>query len=336
MIEQLLVGNRVNRFNEFTANPDFEEVSAGAELLRQQPSDVVIAVGGGSVIDVAKSVSLLSQNEPDLAAIVSGSAPIEHPGIPAIAIPTTAGSGSEATRFATVYIDKSKHSLEHESMLPVVTVVDPVFTMSLSPYLTAVTGIDALSQAVESFWSVHSTSHSRGMAARAIELAMTSLKNAVQRPDHTSRLDMITAANLAGKAINLTKTTACHALSYYFTSRFGLPHGHAVGLTLPGMLEYNSEVTGDDVTDPRGVSFVRNVTLELASMLGADDISGGVSNIERLLTDVGLRDPIPGFDVDDSHIQKMVHDALNSNRMANNPRSFTVDSLTSLLNSAVR
>ena len=335
-IDRLLDGKHVTRFNEFTANPDVLEVSAGAELLRRHPADVVLAIGGGSVLDMGKCVSLLSQHSQAPAAIVSGKAPIENPAIPVVAIPTTAGSGSEATRFATVYIDKTKHSLEHDSIRPVVTVVDPAFTLSLSPYQTAVTGIDALSQAIESYWSIRSSEQSRGLAARAIELAMTSLEKAVSRPDRVSRLNMIIAANLAGKAINITKTTACHALSYYLTSRFLVPHGHAVALTLSRMLEYNSGVTADDVVDERGVSFVRDNTLSLAKLLGAGDIPGGVNTIETLMTNLGLRNPIPGLDIDDNHIRKMVHDAMNSNRMSNNPRSFTAESLASLLNSAVR
>jgi alcohol dehydrogenase class IV len=275
----------------------------------------------------------LGRNNAAAAGLITGSHPVENQATPVIAVPTTAGTGSEATRFATVYIDKTKHSLEHASILPVVTVVDPAFTMSLPPYQTAVTGMDALSQAVESFWSIRSTSESQELAARAIELVMTSLRTAVNHPDHDSRLNMIVAANLAGRAIDITKTTACHALSYFLTSHFGVPHGHAVCVTLSKMLRYNSQVTATDINGDRPVSFVQDTVHRLATLLHGEDVAGAAANIDSLMADIGLGDPIPGLKIDDNHIQKMVHDALNSNRMDNNPRKFTAESLTSLLNS---
>jgi alcohol dehydrogenase class IV len=276
---------------------------------------------------------LLSQQTGPAAEFVTGNLQIEHSAKPIIAVPTTAGTGSEATKFATVYVDEVKHSLEHNSLLPRFAVIDPAFTMSLPPYQTAVTGIDALSQAIESYWSVRSTDESRDMAARAIDLAAASLRTAVTEPDVESRLNMMKAANLAGKAINISRTTACHALSYYLTSRFGIPHGHAVGMTLARMLIYNSAVTADDVNDERGMEHVRDSVRRLAALLGGRDALEAATRIDGLMDEIGLGDPVPALQIDERHIRNMVQDAMASDRMSNNPRNFTNESLTSLLNS---
>jgi alcohol dehydrogenase class IV len=191
-----------------------------------------------------------------------------------------------------------------------------------------VTGIDALAQAVESYWSVRSTSESQEYASQAIELIMSNLKRAVEDPNSESRLNMMIAANLAGKAINISKTTACHALSYYLTIHFQVPHGHAVGLTLARMLGYNYDVTEDDINDDRAAPFVRRTVLQLASLLRGKDVSEAARNIDALMEDIGLAGLTSELDVDDEHIRKMVHEALDSNRMAK--------SLTLLLTSIFR
>jgi len=335
MVDRMLEGNRSLRFSGVASNPVLNDVVVGTSLLRRQPADVVLAVGGGSVIDAAKCVSLLSQHDVSASGIVTGQLPIVNRATPIIAIPTTAGTGSEATQFASIYIGKAKFSLEHESILPAVAVVDPVFTMSLPPYQTAVTGIDALSQAIESFWSTGSTPESQEFAAKAIDLVMNNLRTAVNEPNEESRLSMIIAANLAGKAINISKTTACHALSYYLTSHFGLAHGHAVGLTLARMMLYNGDVSDEDVNDTRGAAFVREMILKLAKLLGNNEISEAAMSIEHLMCDIGLGGPVSDLNIEDYHIQEMVHEALNSNRMANNPRRFTAESLESLLSSVL-
>jgi alcohol dehydrogenase class IV len=166
--------------------------------------------------------------------------------------------------------------------------VDPALTFSLSPRLTAITGLDAFAQAVESYWSVHSTAASRAYARRAIQLVLGSLSGAVHAPTPATRRAMSKAAHLAGRAINLTKTTAAHALSYPLTSYFGIPHGHAVALTLGQLLLYNSGVAADDVNDARGAAFVRRTIDELVALRGARTPEDACRRVEALTQDVGL------------------------------------------------
>ena len=168
-----------------------------------------------------------------------------------IAIPTTAGTGSEATHFAVVYVDGEKYSLAHPYLVPAYAVIDPLLTYSLPAGVTAASGLDAFCQAIESIWAVGATDVSHTFATEAARLAVQHLRAAVQNPTDTARAGMCRAAHLSGKAINISKTTAPHALSYVLTAEYGLAHGVAVALTLAPMLQYNAQVTAIDCADPR-------------------------------------------------------------------------------------
>ncbi|MCK5473164.1 MAG: phosphonoacetaldehyde reductase, partial [Planctomycetes bacterium] len=213
-LDKIFAGCQVQRFYDFSSNPKIEDVNKGLEAFKKIRPDVVIGVGGGSVIDMAKLINFFASNELEPSEYLKNPESKINISRPLIAIPTTAGSGSEATAFAVLYIDKEKFSIDNEFVLPDVAIVDPDLTTSLPEYITAVTGMDALCQAIESYWCINSTDESKEFAKKAIELVMKNLKTAVNNPDRNSRLAMAKAANLAGKAINITKTTAPHAISY--------------------------------------------------------------------------------------------------------------------------
>jgi len=222
-IERALGSTAYVRFSEFEQNPKYEDVVLGTELFRESQCDIFIAIGGGSVIDMAKLINTFAANDQtDGLEIVTNSKRIVNRGKALIAIPTTAGTGSEATHFAVVYHNKNKYSVAHEYLLPEVAVLNYKFTMSQSEYLTACAGMDALSQAIESYWSVGSTKVSENYAEQAIGLLLSNLEKSVNTPDTKSRKSTMKAAYLAGKAINITKTTAAHAVSYAFTTYYGI------------------------------------------------------------------------------------------------------------------
>ena len=175
-------GRRVYRHAGFSANPRLEDVERGIAAFRSEPFEVVVAVGGGSVLDMAKLINALARLERG-AARGGGCRPADRRSRPALAaLPTTAGSGSEATPFAVLYVGHVKHSIAGDGMLPDVAIVDPALTLSMSPSLTAVTGMDAFSQAVESYWCIHSTERSKACARRAIALVLEHLSGAVNAP----------------------------------------------------------------------------------------------------------------------------------------------------------
>jgi alcohol dehydrogenase class IV len=314
-----------------TPNPDIEEIKKGIASFKEFEPDMVIAVGGGSVIDTAKAINALSAQQDDPILYIKGEKILGHRGKPLVAIPTTAGTGSEVTKFATIYINKKKYSLESEKIVPDVAIVDPALTYSLTPYLTASNGLDALCQGIEAYWSVNSTEKSSEYAAKAIELAFTNIANAVKRPSEVVRVAMAKASHLSGKAINISKTTACHAVSYPLTAHFGVPHGHAVALTMPAVLLFNSMVTEDDCNDKRGVDFVRERMAKIFSNIGAVDGNEAKRKFEWLIKDILDDTRLRDFGIGKADIEFILRESFTPSRMNNNPRSVSKEGLRQIL-----
>lgn len=320
-------------FWDFEINPKYNDITKGIKIFKEKNCDFVIAVGGGSVMDVAKAINILTSNHGNPADYVTKKEKIENKGKPFVAIPTTSGSGSEATCFAVVYIEKTKYSLANEFMLPDYAIVDPQFTMSLPPYTTASTGMDAFSQAIESYWCINSTAESKKYAKEAIKLIIGNLSKAVNNPNKESREAMAKASYLSGKAVNITKSTACHAISYPITSYFNIPHGHAVGLTLAEMLIYNSEVEESDVLDKRGTEYVKDVIYEIVKLLGAKNVEGASKKIIDLMKEIGLNIRLVELGIKkDEDIDLIIKNGFNPDRVKNNPRELTEEALRKILN----
>ncbi len=330
-IRQVLKGRAQVRFQEFRANPNLADVEAGLRLFRQSKADLILAVGGGSVLDMAKLIGILSTQDSSPNDIVQGQKKITKIGVPVIAVPTTAGTGSEVTHFAVVFLSETKYSVAHPSMQPVCALIDPELTYSLPPGITAVTGLDAFCQAVESMWSIQATMQSRAYARKAIELALANLPAAVHQPSPKVRRNMCLASLLAGKAINLTKTTAPHALSYAMTACFGVPHGHAAALTLGPILIHNSLVTAEDVTPPYTVGQVRGIISELNRLLGCHDAPSAGQRITDLIESLGLHSRLSEVGIRTPADRSKIVEGVNLERLANNPRALTAAALSRIL-----
>ncbi|MBK8551379.1 MAG: phosphonoacetaldehyde reductase [Ignavibacteria bacterium] len=331
ILNELLKNYSVTYFNEFTESPKIEEVIKGMDSLIETECDIVIAVGGGSVIDIAKSVNILSSQEERPESIITGRSKIINKGKPLIAIPTTSGSGSEATHFAVVYIGKQKYSLAHEFILPDYAITDPQLTFNLPPDITAASGIDAFAQAIESYWNVNANEESKKYSAEAVTLILDNLIRTVNTPDEESRISMSKAAHLAGKAINITKTTASHALSYSMTTNFGTVHGQAVGITLGEFLEYNYNVSGKDLNGRKSLSEVKNNMDELLKLLGCKNVTEGKTIIKELMLKTGLKTKLPELNIKTEDDLKLIINEVNLERLQNNPRKVTVEGLEEIL-----
>lgn len=223
-------------FSEFTPNPSITDLQKGIAKAREFVPDFIIAVGGGSVIDMAKLIRFFLSFSGDPS---KGEYTRISFDIPLLAIPTTAGTGSETTRFAVLYIDGSKHSVDHPAVKPDYVALIPELTYANPPYLTACTGFDAFAQAIEAYWSCRATSESDSYAIRALELLHDTLPLVVEKSSVGLRGKMALGAYWAGKAIDIARTTAAHAISYPFTIHYGIPHGHAVALTFPEVAALN-------------------------------------------------------------------------------------------------
>ncbi len=322
---------KISRFTQFALNPKIQDIERGVEQFRSFSPDWVVALGGGTAIDLGKLIGALAPQSHSPRDLVTGRAMLESPGRPLVAIPTTAGTGSEATHFAVAYVEGQKYSLAHRWLLPNFSIVDPLLTHSLPPALTAATGLDAFCQAIESIWAVSATDESLGYATEAARLAIANLSAAVNRPSPASRRAMCQASHLSGKAINISKTTASHALSYALTSRHNIPHGPAVALTLSPLLAYNAKVSDADCADPRGAAHVGDRIATIIELLGANSVSQACARIEGIVSSVGCPTSLSAVGVSDAaKLAEWIGEA-NAERMANNPRQTSKEALIELL-----
>jgi len=230
-------------YDKVEPNPTYQNVDEGVELVSDTRSQMVIALGGGSVIDTAKLVASVAVNEGDACDYAFRGKKIERKGLPVIAIPTTAGTGSEVTPFAVIS-DKEKKlkaPVRNRYLFPKVAVVDPQLTASMPKELTANTGADALAHALEALWSKKAGPITDYLALRAVKIIFENLKKACEEPENMDvREEMSLASLLGGMAISNAWTGPAHAISYPFTTHFGVAHGNACSLTLPEVMEFNA------------------------------------------------------------------------------------------------
>lgn len=220
-------------FDKFKPNPLYEDVVSGINLFKAKKCDSIISLGGGSAIDTAKAIKLFIPLDETKNYLEQ-----EHKylNLKHISIPTTAGTGSESTRYAVIYYNLVKQSLTDDMILPDVAILDDSFIHTLPAKQRIATVLDALCHSIESIWSVNATSVSQEYASKAIKMILPNIEAFASLDVSTDRT-MLEAANLAGKAINISQTTAAHALSYKLTSLYGVPHGIAVASLLPQVWE---------------------------------------------------------------------------------------------------
>jgi alcohol dehydrogenase class IV len=322
-------GVKTTVFDNFSVNPKLDEAIEGIAAIHRMDPDLIIAVGGGSVIDMGKLVALLSaQPTEDYISVIIKSQ-LTRRGVPFVAVPTTSGTGSEATRYAVVYIDGIKHSLTHPFVLPDYSIIDPSLTYTLSSHQTAVSGMDALCQAVESYWSVHAGRKSRELSGKAIAIILKNMKAAVAGTSTRARDEMARGSNLAGKAINITETTAPHGISYTLTSRYGIPHGHAVALILGRFFRIN-DLHVDTLFDARKRLELKRTLAEIYTLFGCSD---GVACSERwfqLMKEVGLETEPAKLGVATAEDCRIIAESVNEHRLKNHPIPVTRSILASL------
>ncbi len=318
------------RFSDFEVNPRLEDALRGIALTRRHRPDLVIAVGGGSVIDMGKVITVLSAQPGDDHQTTVKNSSITRKGAPLVAVPTTSGSGSEATHFAAIYLHGKKCSLAHQCMLPDYTVIDPELTYRTGPYQTAVSGMDALCQAVESFWSVDSTEQSRAFSREALSTILPALEDAVLVNSQKAKRKMAHAAHYAGKAINIAKTTAPHALSYPLTSRYSIPHGHAAALML-GRFFLINEAKAAALIDRRGAAFFSQILGTLYRMLGCSDALSCTESWYQRMRTIGLETDIKRLGIADQRDYDEILDSVNQERLSNHPLHLTRSLLEQVL-----
>jgi alcohol dehydrogenase len=293
-----LVASHVGRertiiHDEVEPNPDVKQVDACRAGLAGAGIAQIVAIGGGSVLDFAKLVAASLGAGAGIGALVGTQVAAETTrALRLVALPTTAGTGSEVTPFATVWdhAAKRKLSVGGSGMYPSVALVDPELMLGLPEATTVATGLDAVSQALESVWNRHATPVSRALAAQAVAQGVRALPRLVDAPDDLgARTAMAEAALLAGLCISQTRTALCHSISYPITAHFGVPHGLAVAMTLVPVAQFNVDYAPEafeGVAAALGCE-VREMPTRLADFLRrvrlTDFVRPHVARIEQLL-----------------------------------------------------
>jgi alcohol dehydrogenase class IV len=324
-LEAILKNFNYTRFFDFEENPKIEDVEKGVDVFNENNCDFIIAVGGGSAIDIAKLVNFFNKKNKPYTNFFEASLSKEDK-FPFVALPTTAGAGSEATHFAVVYANKLKYSIADNNLLPDMVLIDHSFLRSQPKYQMIVSGLDAFCQGVESFWCVNSTEKSLAYSTKAISFSWNNLAKAFKGEDVFN--DLAKAAYFAGKAINITKTTGPHALSYGFTSNYGISHGHAVALFLPFFINFHKNIDKDSNNDSRGHVFVLSQMKKIANMLSID-FENFELEIIKFFKELQIDINFKKLDIDEDGFM-LALEGINQDRLKNNPRILTVKNLKSI------
>lgn len=299
-------------FKGYHANPDFVDAVMGADVYRANGCDGLISLGGGSAMDTAKSIKALLL-APNSEAALSSNLPVDAV-LPHIAIPGTAGTGAEATQFAVMYVDGQKVSLSNPALLPEGVVLDADLLDSLPEYHKKSCALDALCQGIESYWAKAATDESQVQAYLAIIGVLDNLRAYLGGDAHAAEA-MLDAAYRSGRAIQISRTTAAHAMSYQITKRLGLAHGHACMLTLPVLWEKMI-----DYTDCLPALMDLSQKMRLGSEYMGSRLLAGI------LIDLGLE---PETMPDEATLDALA-DSVNPERLSNHPMALTRDELKAI------
>ncbi len=289
-------------------NPTLQNVDDVVASLRAVSADALIAMGGGSVLDAGKIAAALCCETFAAADCHAGRAGLSGKRLPVVAIPTTAGTGSEVTMVSVLSDEQSgvKAPVGHPALFPSLALVDPELTYSLPPAVTASTGMDALSHALEAYWSVHHQPICDALAVRAAALCFANLLPAFENGgDLAARAGMSEASLLAGLAFALPKTAGVHACSYPLTASFGLPHGVACALTLDAFVRINKDAEAGRVQ-------------ALARELGFADADALAGRIRAMKQAMGLPCSLREAGIADEAAPGLARASLHPN-LANNP-----------------
>ena len=318
---KLLGDYAVEIFDRVEPNPSTEIIKDGIEFATEKRSEIIIGMGGGSALDVGKVIAIIVKNGGKLENHLKKPEKINTPPLPYVTVPTTAGSGGEVTKFATVWDKKNlkKNSLAHNFMFPKIALVDPTMTLGLPPDVTAASGLDALCHSVEACWAKTSNMISDTFALESIRLITANLHGAFSEPDNLHfRENMMKASLYAGLAFSNTRTTAAHSVSYPLTLRFGIPHGLACATTLIEFMKFNYHAAKEKI----------NLIL---NAIGANNLESGCKKLEKLMNDLKIPTSLSQMGLNRDDIDILVNEGFTQGRVENNPREVTEAGLRKIL-----
>ncbi|NNJ12415.1 iron-containing alcohol dehydrogenase [Chloroflexales bacterium ZM16-3] len=336
LLDPIIAGLResievVGVFDSVPANSSVAKVMEGAAAAAEGGADLIIAMGGGSPIDTAKAIRIVLTNGGHLLDY-QGYNVISAPLTPMIAIPTTSGTGSEVTPFAVIRDEDQDVKLSFASryLVPDVAVLDPLLTRSLPPMLTAATGMDALSHAIETFVSTENNPFSDGMALAAIDMIASHLRDAVQTGiDTDARSQMLIAACMAGMACANSYFGVIHALAHAVGGKFHVHHGTAISIFMPYGMRFNSAIVPD-----RYVRIAHAMGVNAGGRSDAEVIADGISAVATLASDCGVPTRLRDVGVSEEALPDLAATAMVDGAIYHNPRVATEEELLEILKEA--
>lgn len=319
-------------FDQVREDPPEATVLAAAELARERGVDGLIGLGGGSSMDVAKVVAVLLGGDQSLSELY-GVDQVRGTRSPLILVPTTAGTGSEVTPVAVITTgETTKAGVSSAVLLPDMAVLDPDLTLGLPPAVTAMTGVDAMVHAIESYTSRHRKNPlSDHLARRALSLLSANIRTAVTAgTNRQAREAMLLGACLAGQAFANAPVAAVHALAYPLGGHYHIPHGLSNSLVLPAVLEFNAPVATP-------------LYAELAELVAGRELRGSdeakatalIGELRQLITDVALPATLAQAGVNRNSLEMLAEDAMQQQRLlVNNPRDVSFDDALAIYRNA--
>ena len=313
---------------EVKPNPTIENVLYGLELYKKSDSDFIIAVGGGSVIDTAKAVAVIANN-PENADVVSleGMDKSSNPAVPIIALPTTAGTGSETTMDYVITKEKRKMACMDSKVVPVAAILDTEIMASLPLKLTAATAMDALTHAVESYLSLGAFSFSEMLSLKAVSLISENFLKVLETPkDYEVRKQLAIAQYLAGMSFTNVGLGIVHSMAHPLSAFYDVPHGVANALILPYVLEFNAEACGEKMKElARAFDPTFDMTKDEKAATACC-----VEMIQRFNTQAGLPQKLVEINVKKEDFDALAQSAYTDASTPDNPRKVDVAILKSL------
>lgn len=320
-------------FSDIESDPDISSVEKGTELAKQQDCDLVVGIGGGSSLDTAKAIGVMLTNDGHIRDYV-GINKVKKPAAPVIAVPTTAGTGSELTIWSVLSDKKEEVKLSVGSPYncPKLALLDPELTVTLPPHVTAATGMDALTHALESYVNQKTQPISEGMSLQAMKMIAANLRLAVVQGDNLeARSNMLLASTIAAMAFNPTRLGLAHALALPLGAHFHIPHGLVNAILLPEVMQYNLR------GNPAKFAEIAAIFGEKVEHLSVLDAAGrAVEAVRRLNRDIGITQDLTDFGVKEEHLDQIAAEAMESGNVPVNPCRATAEDLKAICRRLMR
>ncbi len=305
-------------FDKVKENPDFSVLKEGKEYAKKISAEIIVAIGGGSPMDSAKGIAVLKENEGSMEDYMSGK-PLEKPPLSVICIPTTSGTGSEATQYAvfTNPKKKSKAGYAHPKIFPSLSIVDPELTYTMPENVIADTGFDALTHAIEAYLSTKSYVLNDVISMHSVEIILNNLLSAMEK--NKEAMDMMSySAMVAGIAISQAGTILLHALGYPLTVYYGISHGRANAIMFPYFMKFMLEKS--------------NVKEKVETVL---EILGGIDNFVKFIEKLGISVKMSDYGIKKEDIELFVKDTIVKKNLKITPAEITEDDLRKIYEEAL-